>query len=460
MDPNEREWDALAGDILWKISGYLETEPDILRFRSVCRRWRSSTLPLPPKTTPVLRLPCFNPNPGGVHDKNIHCTLSESTIYRIEPLHRQRIATGASPCWVVRVQFSESGTVVFKNLGSPELLKTRLLPKFLDLRDYKVSEIRKAYTLMCVDRRGKTSYDRDIKVAVSSCFSEIGVGFMVMALKKEENLLGIWRIGDDRWNFDIGPALGVIPRKCFSIAYHSEKFYALDDDGGTSTFDPVSFEIGRHVVPQALFSLKEKHLVQAFGDLYLVACNCSGRDFLQLMGIGFMVRKLDEQRWRWVQVEDVLKQCLLLVTPDWLAMVSAKDVPGYEGNCVYHVHHTSIASGCGHLLSSSLVPDPARVRILCGYPCCSKLFWPPPTWLRENSFISRMGISSYCPSLRAILLIFLLLGALWLSWLSHDEDYFTRFLSSSLLGYHIPLEYFEGQTKKMGTGNRIERLGP
>ncbi|KAJ4842512.1 hypothetical protein Tsubulata_042429 [Turnera subulata] len=229
MDPNEREWDALAGDILWKISGYLETEPDLRRLRSVYRGWRSSTLPLPPKATPVLRLSCFNPNLGGVQDKNSHCTLTKSTIYYIEPLHRQRITTGASHCWVVRVQFSESGTVVFKNLGSPKPLKNRALPKFLDLRDYKLSEICKVYSLMFVDRGRKTSYDKDIKVAVSSCFSKIGVGFMVMAFKKEENLLGIWRIGDDRWNFNIGTALRMIPRmRLRSIAYHNGKFYTVE----------------------------------------------------------------------------------------------------------------------------------------------------------------------------------------------------------------------------------------
>ncbi|KAJ4830866.1 hypothetical protein Tsubulata_033962 [Turnera subulata] len=435
MDSNAH---TLASDLLWKISGHLETEPDVRRFRSVCNCWRSSTPPLPPKATPVLRLPVFSPNPG--EDSSHYCTLTESTIYCVKPLRPKRFTTttGASPCWVVRLQFSESGTVIFKNLGSPHPLEkeseeAKLLPKVLDLRDFQVREICKAYTLEFVNQNGGSSYDRDIKVAVSSCFSEIGDGFTVMALKKEGNLLGIWRMGDDKWSFDIGPALEMIPRMCFhGIAYHKGKFYVVDEDGGTSTFDPVSLEIRHQVVPREYISSADKYLVQAFGDLFLVAYTCSVPDVLLLMHVGFRVRKLDEQRGRWVREESGLKDRLLFVTPDWLGLVLAKDFPGYKGNCVYFVHHLPIVSGYNHLPRSSLLdPDPGSVRFLCGFPCCSKLFWPPPTWLRKNPSTSPMGALSNSCFWRKTLLVLVTIAALWMA--QSEDYYFTRFLSCSLV---------------------------
>ncbi|KAJ4830867.1 hypothetical protein Tsubulata_033964 [Turnera subulata] len=427
----------LVSDLLWKISGHLETELDIRRFRSVCRWWRSSTPPLPHKTTPVLRLPFFNPNPSG---DSSHCTLTESTIYCIQPLHHRRSTTGVSRCWVVRLQFSESGTVIFKNLGSPNPLEkdaeeAKLLPKVLDLRDFQVREICKAYTLEFVNQNGECSYDRDIKVAVSSCFSEIGDGFTVMALKKEGNLLGIWRMGEDRWSFDIGPAMGMIPRMSFhGIAYQKGKFYVVDEDGGTSTFDPVSQEIRHQVVPRTYISSAAKYLVQAFGDLFLVAYTCAVPDVLLLMHVGFRVRRLDEQRGRWIQEEEGLKNRMLFVTPDWLALVSAKDLPGYKGNSVYFVHHLPIVAGYNHLPGSNLFdPDPESVSFLCGFPCCSKLFWPPPTWLHKN--LSPKGSLSNNVSWQKILLVLVTIAALWVA---HAEDYY--FTSNGLCRIVVTLK--------------------
>ncbi|KAJ4834969.1 hypothetical protein Tsubulata_048920 [Turnera subulata] len=238
---DEPRWCALASDLIRKISGHLDTQCDIRRFRSVCRSWRSSTLPLPPKTTTsVLHLPGFDLGEDDNNTNNSHCTLTESTVYCIEPLSKRNTAaaaadhpgsnTNTTPCWVVRVQFSESGTVIFKDLASPYPIRAadaQLLPKELDLRDYEVR-------------------------------------FMVMVLKKYGDL-AIWRFGDDRWtNIELTPWED-FPFHC--IAYHKGKFYAVDEAGGTISVDPVSLEIHQVVHPMHP-SHCDKYLVQAFGDLF------------------------------------------------------------------------------------------------------------------------------------------------------------------------------------------------
>ncbi|KAJ4835462.1 hypothetical protein Tsubulata_033828 [Turnera subulata] len=425
---DEPRWCALASDLIRKISGHLDTQCDIRRFRSVCRSWRSSTLPLPPKTTTsVLHLPGFDLGEDDNNTNNSHCTLTESTVYCIEPLSKPNTATAAAdhpgsntnttPCWVVRVQFSESGTVIFKDLASPYPIRAadaQLLPKELDLRDYEVREICNAYHLSYEG----FSISRATRVAVSSCFSDIGEGFMVMVLKKYGGL-AIWRFGDDRWtNIELTPWEDF---PFHSIAYHKGKFYAVDEAGGTISVDPVSLEIHQVVHPMHP-SHCDKYLVQAFGDLFLVDYSCFAPGDLQFghlgfedLHFGFEVRKLEEERHEWVEEEDGLNDRVLFVTHDWLALVSARDLPGYKGHCVYFVHRLFNSSSCNHPGSRLMVLDAGSVRCLCRNPHCSKLFWPPPTWLQKNPAIGPNRSSSNCISWRVILLVLVAIAAIWLA---------------------------------------------
>jgi hypothetical protein len=69
------EWSKLPNDILLLIAERVETQIDLLHFRSVCTSWRSSVHPRKPR---CLKIPTYDPR---VAD---HFYLSEHTIYLIE----------------------------------------------------------------------------------------------------------------------------------------------------------------------------------------------------------------------------------------------------------------------------------------------------------------------------------------------------------------------------------------
>ncbi|KAJ4835841.1 hypothetical protein Tsubulata_035335 [Turnera subulata] len=98
--PSQRSWSDLPPELLSEIARFLRTSRlAILRFRGVCRSWRSSTPP--PKINPP-SLPLFQ-----------HCrhTVVESTVYSIQPTSDPT----AIP-WLVRAQYSESGELIVKDL--------------------------------------------------------------------------------------------------------------------------------------------------------------------------------------------------------------------------------------------------------------------------------------------------------------------------------------------------------
>ncbi|KAJ4841608.1 hypothetical protein Tsubulata_004885 [Turnera subulata] len=213
MDSNSRQWSALPSDLLVMISGCLESRLDIHRFRGVCHSWWSSVpLPHPPL---VLKLPypiCQDTSEPMYGITTGHLTITESSVLSITPLPGTQttsnsIFTTTAP-WIFRVQFLESGKLVFKDLLSSAPVGdkyNRRLPQVLDLLDYSVKELGRTYRLEFVDqyqpfrassRRLQVSSGVN-KVAVTSSFCKIGDGFTVMVLKNDGKL-AVWRIGEDK----------------------------------------------------------------------------------------------------------------------------------------------------------------------------------------------------------------------------------------------------------------------
>ncbi|KAJ4841613.1 hypothetical protein Tsubulata_004902 [Turnera subulata] len=407
MDSNNRQWTTLLSDLLRKIAGCLDSRLDILRFRWVCHSWRSSVpLPLPPPV--VLKLPYpigedTNPNT----DLCGHCILSESYVLSIQPRTALQSATtgtssnttatttSSTTPWIVRIQFSESVNLVFKDLFSSSPVHDvdkRRLPKVLDLADYEVNELCRAYELEFVDRSGRRpcsgdhSWSTQVRQVVIS--GKIGDGFTVMVLKNDGKL-AVWRMGDDKW-IDVGDQTpeGSSYR---STAYHRGKFYAVCDNRLTVTIDSVSLSI-REVAPAKQPCRDRKVLVESSGDLLLVLLEESWVDYFDFedevtLKISFAIEKLDEDKHEWIPETDGLKDRLLFTCEHWSLSVSAKDFPGYEENCIYCIDPGCFESDCDHPYTGIIVHDVAsgNPRPLCSsVHGCSKIFWPPPRWLKKK----------------------------------------------------------------------------
>ncbi|KAJ4841482.1 hypothetical protein Tsubulata_041824, partial [Turnera subulata] len=277
-------WSNLPADLLEKIAVCLQNScrPDVLRLRSVCRSWRSS-IPAPPVVpNSLLKLPT---------PPYIDFYLKECIVYSIQPISNPH----ATP-WLVRLEFSESGTEILPVVGKKNVGTEFSRPMSLDLQHFRVDVI-----------------------IIDSGMSVDGV-----------RVLMTWRLGDDK-------LAGIIP----------------DFHGITK----------RH---------------------------------------GRFSKKLDEQKRKWVEIGDELKDCVLFLTPPFSFSISARSFPGYKANCIYtnkysFINNQRIQPLCHHPGSGVVIYDMENgdANELCQRNGCSLRFWPPPPWLCKEttsfSFKSCMG---------------------------------------------------------------------
>ncbi|KAJ4830865.1 hypothetical protein Tsubulata_033959 [Turnera subulata] len=386
-----RKWCDLPSELLNHIAGSLETQCDLRRFRSVCRSWRNSTLPPPPpKPSRTIYLPPFWDDGKDEYSPKIE--LKETSVYCIESLpstthhhHQEGAAAAAARPWFVRLRFTESGTAVHEDLatGHPVLKEThkRELRKVLDLRDFQVREICKAYHLWV---------ESDEYFIVSYCFVETEDGsLMGMVLGDKVTYSLFWKMGDDHWTgIDItqdGTLLDEL------VGYHKGRFFVVSLSGLTHSVDPVSLEVNQVGVAAIQWFPGRKYLVGWSGDLFLVDKR-GPEDFDEELDFEFefKVRKLDEQQQEWVGGEDGLEDLVLFIAYGWSAFVPAKHLPGYGSRCVYYAD-VDFIDRCYHPASCFMVSEMGgglhEALQLCPGSSCSNLFWPPPNWLDKNPLV-------------------------------------------------------------------------
>lgn len=393
------QWSSLPSDLLFNIASILGTRIDLLSLRAVCNSWRSS-LSLPPKT-PLVKLPfpIDSNNPNLNPNRHGHFALSESFSYSLEPINRDPKRT-----WLIKIQESESGNVILKDpLARHPLAGLDRLPKVLNLLDYRVKEISKGYYVEFVEQ-GKAPYPSifvnemksciSIKqVAVSSSFDKIGDdGFVVMVIYNGGKL-ALWRMGDDKWSSVNDILEGYVYD---SVAYSNGKFFAIDVNGLTISIDPAkaSFEIMEvaPAEPRSGFGHgdKFKYLVKWFSDLFLIEkyhedlFYWSESDDEDDYHIKFKIYKMNEEECDWVEM-DGLKDAVLFLGDGCSFFVWAKDFAWWKGNCICFLNYLFMgAGGDGPGPKAGIFDfEDGISRKLSKFSSCSKLFWPPPSWLKH-----------------------------------------------------------------------------
>ncbi|KAJ4835457.1 hypothetical protein Tsubulata_033817 [Turnera subulata] len=383
------QWSDLPIDLLDKIAGCLETQSDLGRFRSVCRGWRrSAPAPSHLKASRVLRLPwlpiCDE------FDEPDYFGLKEFTVYSIEPLpssthNDDTPSAAATRPWIVMLRFTKPGTAHLRDLA--DLSRVRKvdegLPKVLDLRDYQVREICTTYRL-CIRENYRDPCAFSGEYFDFECFRETEGGFMGLVLEYGGGLYA-WKMGGKEWT-EISVTLEE-DFHSYIVGYHKGKFFVVSKTGWTLTVDPISLETKEvaHEMQQHRVLL-HRYLVGSSEDLFLVE-----REYVDdevSCGYEFSVSKLDEHKGVWVLEEGELKDHVLFIAyNNWSALVPAKHLPGYLRNCVYFADYD--LSGCCDHPSSYFQVAEIRGGLqegwqLCPRTKCSKLFWPPPTWLKKS----------------------------------------------------------------------------
>lgn len=252
-------------------------------------------------------------------------------------------------------------------------------PKVLNLFNFKVSAISKAYGLQYVGRPNEppTEFNELKSISIKKVVtSSSGSGeYAIMAIHTAGKL-GYIKLGDKEWSIIND---GHSRSHYDDIAYHKGKFYALDFTGRVLVIDsPLKFSEIANPLRGSLHGGRYLKLVESCGDLFLVDRSERGR-------IKFVVYKLVNDKNCWVEVKNLGGRAFFL-GDDCTFSLSAKDLSGCKENCIYFNEmdileddgdYPGYDAGIFDLKDSKT----RRLSSVAGY---SQIFWPPPTWLTAD----------------------------------------------------------------------------
>ncbi|XP_044470824.1 F-box protein SKIP23-like [Mangifera indica] len=380
METTTPDWSSLPDHLLAFIAKRLPTSIDTLRFRAVCGSFRSS-IPPPQKTlSPHKGLKLSMPSLPG---RRGHLVLAEFTYYEIKPLPSSSNPHQNTNTWLVKCEELNSGKVRFEDplsrhrLGnlSNKVPESEKLPRYLNLLDYQIKEVAKAYRVEQVYQGKGINRRKPIvfnKAAVSSSFDKIDDGFAIMTIIQGMAL--VWRNVDKKWTkLDIGFDYFL------DIIYHNEKFYALMSSGVAVTVESKSLTVSQVSVPLQIDRFWDwSYLVKSSQGLFLIIKRWQWR----VKPIEFKVYKLDEQKCGWVQVMDGLEDSVFFVGDDCSFCLSAKRFPGCKGNSVYFKHGPFEVNDCHPGTDGGIFNlKDSTVGGLSDFPGYSKIFCPRPSWV-------------------------------------------------------------------------------
>uniref|UniRef100_A0A5B7C0Z0 Putative F-box protein SKIP23-like n=1 Tax=Davidia involucrata TaxID=16924 RepID=A0A5B7C0Z0_DAVIN len=391
---SEGHWSELPKDILSMIAKRLQTRVDVLRFRSVCTSWRSSStlrrIPPPPLT--------LSPGLGSF-------TATETTTYLLEPLDDE----GPKRRHLIKVEEDEDDQSLGKMLLVCPLSNLKVcplpenFPMALDLLDYRISLLHKSYTLRLPFLR---------KMLVMSSNPQ----WTVLILTSDGRLI-FTEFGDDV-RTPIHQDFALIMA---DIIICKGKFYAIDSSGRAFIIDPSLrlIEIAPPPPPpQSVYEIGGNDLVESIGDLLLVRklwkfdkrkVYYDKRGIKHDKGsnlnmvVDMKVYRLDEDEW--VEVRS-LGDRMLFLGEDCSFSTSAYDDDDddfhmYKGNYIfykdralaYHIEkRNEVLSGLRAHDVGVFDMASGRVQPLASCPCFAELFWPPETLLAPDTSSSQCSM--------------------------------------------------------------------
>lgn len=334
-------WSDLPEELLANISEFLP-RLDILRFRAVCKSWRSS---VPHPEDPQVHLPLSVPYLTAPLRRRHQILLVESTVYHVSLPRRSLAASTSSSSWGWLLKLKPTQVPghfhVLNSLSCPPTPRFPSYPRVINLLDFRVSELAKAYSLH------QPNDDRPAckVVASSSCTSLVRIAAGILCHLK---------IGDETWDL-IDDIVSQLDYE--DVILYKNVFCAVDTNGRAVVID------SRLKVTEIASSLKgvrgghRKILVESDGDLLLVD-RYHERPYLK-------VYKLKEEEKQWVNVES-LDGRIMFLGDDCSFFVAAEDFGnGCKGNCIFFNHRSKFT--VFNLKDSSLMP-------LQGHPAYRNVF--------------------------------------------------------------------------------------
>ncbi|KAF3440371.1 hypothetical protein FNV43_RR18655 [Rhamnella rubrinervis] len=344
------DWSVLPDEIWSAIGKRFDNRIDVLRFRSVCRSWRSFIPPFNDSSPPLrLRFPL-------PFLSKADAFVSQNTVYRIDPPHEDQDPSFSSSGkgWLVKVEEFGPGKVRLLDLISSHRIRdfTSTCPKVFSSLEFRMAELSKAYSLRYVC--GSSSISGINKVILApNC---IGLEDSAIFVIYDQGKLGFAKNGAEDFTLIDNRILDYN-----DIIVYMGQPYVVDRWGTVSWIDS-SLRVIQFSPPLFGFGSR-KHLVVSCGELYVVdryldrnenmhdgdENNNSDRnfnaflrhplrrrryDYCQAKTVDFKVHKLDEEWGRWVEVKTLGDQAIVLGS-DCCFSVSAREFAGFKGNCIY-----------------------------------------------------------------------------------------------------------------------------
>ncbi|XP_028787315.1 F-box protein At2g26160-like [Neltuma alba] len=365
-DDQSVDWSCLPEELWLMIGKCFTSNIDLLRFRSICKSWRRSSL-IPPLAVPPIFTPTIAASSGQL-------LLTPTTIYRLEPsdLSKALSTSSSSKAWLIKVDESSYRRLCLLDPCTNNRLSHfrswypfNSFPKGLNLLNFRFVELVKAYSIS-LDGSGLTfrRFHHEIsgKVVTFPNFAGTQLENCKFFYVHRDGKLGFSKIGDDEWTL-------VDDKNSYydDIIVHKGQLYVVDRWGTISWIDCSSSSLKLVQFSPPLCGLgKKKHLVESCGSLYVVDMYAEG-DPNNSRGtyyevVDLKVYKLDEEWGRWLDVKS-LDERVFVLGKDCNFSLSARDYHGCEENCIYFCYR-----GCASMFNLGTSTF-----------CSPKVFWPCPT---------------------------------------------------------------------------------
>ncbi|PNY00034.1 F-box protein [Trifolium pratense] len=351
----ESNWSELPKDLLYLIWQQIDNEIDLIRFRSICSHWRSSSIPPIQHSNillskfPHLKFP-FN--------------FSKCSYFLIkQPPQQQQIALFRP--WLIRVTQNLSGKT---KLSEFPLLPFNLTSPFqfsLDLNRFSLLHLG---TNFIIDFKELTLYRYMFPKKV------VAVTPLILAILLDNNHLVLLRSGDECWT----DLLSSIQDICVFNGW----IYAVEVGGKTAKIGPEDLSV-QLVVNRVLGRPGDiKFLVESEGELLLVDIEenfyfDSSLEYTFEDALTIHVFRIDEKVKEWVELTS-LRDKILFLGYGCSFSVSASDISAVKGNCVIFMDDVFENSRICDNGMCVFDLDQDQLSPLSDYPDYLKLFRPPP----------------------------------------------------------------------------------
>jgi len=370
------DWTELPTELLHYISQRIDTEIDLIRFRSVCPNWRSSSiqnhhLNILPFEVPLLKFPLdieSNNNNNEVIPISF-CHLSKRSFFLIKPTQEQERQTRINlRPWLIKTTQTSNGK---PKLSQFELLSFDFPFDVLDFNKLPVFHLGSHFLIEEDSKPSSSDFILPEAVVVLTCN---GKKPLVLTKRRYPPFKFLFRFSDENILLFPEDVLNYVDYIC---VFKQRLYVAVDGTGKTITIGPEENPNVQLVAEPLVDHGNMKFLVESEGDLLLV--DISDHD----LTVNFF--RLDEKERKWVEIKD-LGDRVLFIGLEYSFSASASDLCVSEGNCIIFIDDVFFYEDTDmeHIMTIFFMGQHGQLWPLSDYPEYYNLFWPPPEWIVKS----------------------------------------------------------------------------